>query len=98
MSAQVSIENVSFQYPGGVAPVLKNVSLTIEQGDFMAIVGGNGSGKSTLCKLLNGLIPHYCVGDFAGRVIVNGKDTTAYKVADLSKQIGYVYQDFDNQI
>jgi len=64
MSAQVSIENVSFQYPGGVAPVLKNVSLTIEQGDFMAIVGGNGSGKSTLCKLLNGLIPHYCVGDF----------------------------------
>lgn len=98
MSAQVSIENVSFQYPGGVATVLKNVSLTIEQGDFMAIVGGNGSGKSTLCKLLNGLIPHYYVGDFAGRVIVNGKDTTAYKVADLSKQIGYVYQDFDNQI
>lgn len=98
MSSQISIENVHFQYPGGETPVLRDVSLTVEKGEFIAIVGGNGSGKSTLCKLLNGLIPHYYVGDYSGSVTVNGKVTTEYKVAELSQQIGYVYQDFDNQI
>lgn len=98
MSAQIVIENVHFQYPGSEQPVLKDVSLSVEKGEFIAIVGGNGSGKSTLCKLLNGLIPHYYVGDFSGRVTVNGKVTTEHKVAELSRQIGYVYQDFDNQI
>src|SRR5690625_6347261 len=68
---QIKIERASFKYPGGEHPVLHDVSLTIEKGDFVAIIGGNGSGKSTLCKLINGLIPHYYVGDFSGQVTVN---------------------------
>ncbi|MGP4038447.1 ABC transporter ATP-binding protein [Gracilibacillus sp. D59] len=98
MTAPIEIQNVTFQYPGAEQPFLNNVSLSIEKGDFIAILGGNGSGKSTLCKLLNGLIPHYYVGDFSGEVTVNGYLTSKYKVADLSKFVGYVYQDFENQI
>ncbi|RLL43686.1 ABC transporter ATP-binding protein [Oceanobacillus piezotolerans] len=94
----ISIENVTFQYPGAEKPVLKDVSLTIEEGEFIAIMGSNGSGKSTLCKLLNGLIPHYYVGDFSGKVTVNGLETSEHKVAELSHQVGYVYQDFENQL
>lgn len=61
-------------------------------------MGGNGSGKSTLCKCLNGLIPHYYVGDYAGKTTVNGHDTTKVSVSELSKHVGYVYQDFENQL
>ena len=95
---QINVEHVTFKYPGSEHPVLNDVSLTVDKGDFVAIIGGNGSGKSTLCKLLNGLIPHYYVGDFSGKVIVNGLNTMETKVADLSHHVGYVYQDFDNQL
>ncbi|UFT99626.1 ATP-binding cassette domain-containing protein [Radiobacillus kanasensis] len=98
MIEQLVIENVSFQYPGGEKPVLRNVSLTIDKGDFIAIMGSNGSGKSTLCKLFNGLIPQYYVGDFFGTVTVNDLLTTEHKVAELSQNVGYVYQDFENQL
>ncbi|UOQ46693.1 energy-coupling factor transporter ATPase [Gracilibacillus caseinilyticus] len=98
MTHQIKIKDVTFQYPGADEPVLHNVNLTIEKGDFVAVLGGNGSGKSTMCKLLNGLIPHYYVGDFSGEVLVKGLKTTDYKVAELSHHVGYVYQDFENQI
>ncbi|SDY26017.1 energy-coupling factor transport system ATP-binding protein [Evansella caseinilytica] len=98
MTEQIRLEHVSFQYPGAEKPVLQDVSLTINKGEFLAVIGRNGSGKSTLCKLLNGLIPHFYVGDFFGKVTVNNLVTTEHKVADLSRHVGYVYQDFDNQI
>lgn len=94
----VELKNVTFQYPGAEQPSLKNVSLTIEKGDFIAIMGGNGSGKTTMCKLLNGLIPHYYVGDIEGEVIVDGKKTLESQVTDFSQSVGYVYQDFENQL
>lgn len=94
----IAIKDVTFTYPGENKPVLNNVSLAVERGSFVAILGSNGSGKSTLCKLMNGLIPHYYVGDFEGTVTVNGIQTTTGKVATLSRHVGYVYQDFENQL
>ena len=63
---------MSFQYPGNDTKVLNDASLTVEEGDFLAIIGGNGSGKSTLCKTINGLIPKFYVGEFEGEVVVMG--------------------------
>ncbi|MDQ0230849.1 ABC transporter ATP-binding protein [Metabacillus malikii] len=94
----IEINNVTFTYPGAESPILRNVSLTINKGEFIAIVGGNGSGKSTLCKLMNGLIPHYYVGDFEGEVLINGHSSLEGKVSSFSEQVGYVYQDFENQL
>ena len=94
----IKIDHVSFQYPGSETKVLNEASLTIEEGDFLAIIGGNGSGKSTLCKTMNGLIPHFYVGEFEGEVESDGLLTTTHSVATLSKSIGYVYQDFENQL
>jgi energy-coupling factor transport system ATP-binding protein len=94
----IVIENLSFRYPGAEADVLRNVNLTIERGDFVAVVGGNGAAKTTLCKSINGLIPHYWSGDFAGSVTVDGVDTYTSSVAELSTRVGYVYQDFQNQL
>ncbi|MDO5678014.1 MAG: ATP-binding cassette domain-containing protein [Propionibacteriaceae bacterium] len=98
MSAIIEVSNLSFRYPGAEADTLRNVNLTIERGDFVAVVGGNGSGKTTLCKTFNGLVPHYWAGDFAGSVVVDGVDTFTSSVAALSAKVGYVYQDFQNQL
>jgi energy-coupling factor transport system ATP-binding protein len=94
----ISIQNVIFTYPGSEEPVLNGASLELQLGSFTAIIGGNGCGKSTLCKLFNGLIPQFYTGDFSGEVHVLGVPAEGRSVADLSRKIGYVYQDFDNQL
>ena len=55
----IRVKDLSFRYPGTDRDTLRNVDLTIERGDFVAVVGGNGSAKTTLCKTFNGLVPHY---------------------------------------
>ncbi|RDZ40219.1 cobalt ABC transporter ATP-binding protein [Haloferax sp. Atlit-10N] len=97
-SNNIVVENLTFQYPGGNEAVLRDASVTIEPGEFTAVVGGNGSGKTTLCKTFNGLIPHFFEGTFDGRVTVAGTDTRESDVAELSKTVGYVFQDFENQL
>ncbi|MEO2096063.1 MAG: ABC transporter ATP-binding protein [Brachybacterium sp.] len=94
----IRVKDLSFRYPGTDRDTLRNVDLTIERGDFVAVVGGNGSAKTTLCKTFNGLVPHYWSGDFAGSVHVDGVDTWESSVAELSSRVGYVYQDFQNQL
>ncbi|MHA6253338.1 ABC transporter ATP-binding protein [Oceanobacillus sp. CAU 1775] len=94
----IEVKDVYYQYPGAKEPVLNGANLTIRKGDFLAIIGGNGSGKSTICKTMNGLIPHYFSGDYGGEVIVEGRPVTEQPVATLSHHVGYVYQDFQNQL
>ncbi|EFU43232.1 ABC transporter related protein [Paenibacillus vortex V453] len=98
VSPAVNITDVTFVYPGSEQPVLNGASLTIGRGSFTAIIGGNGCGKSTLCKLFNGLIPHYYSGDFTGTVEICGLSAEKHTVSELSRMVGYVYQDFDNQL
>ena len=94
----IVVDDLTFQYPGGDEPVLRGADLTVESGEFTAIVGGNGSGKTTLCKTFNGLLPHFFEGEFDGRVTVAGTDTRESSVAALSRTVGYVFQDFENQL
>ena len=94
----VEIKDVYYQYPGAEKPVLNGANLTIHKGDFLAIIGGNGSGKSTICKTINGLIPHYFSGHYEGEVVVDGDSVQNQAVATLSHHVGYVYQDFQNQL
>lgn len=97
-ASDIVVEDLTFRYPGGEEPVLREANLRIEPGEFTAIVGGNGSGKTTLCKTFNGLVPHFFEGRFDGRVTVAGTDTREAGVAELSKTVGYVFQDFENQL
>ena len=94
----VEINGLTYTYPGAAQPTLRSISLHIEQGDFLAVVGNNGCGKSTLCKAINGLIPHFITGDFRGQVQVDGLGTLQSDVGTLAQKVGYVYQDFENQI
>ena len=95
---QITITDLSYTYPGAKEPTLSHVNLEIPKGDFLAIVGNNGCGKSTLCKVLNGLIPHFISGEFSGKVLIDGESTQDQNVGSLAQKVGYVYQDFENQI
>ena len=94
----IEIRDLTFTYPGASEPTLKDASEKKKKGDFLAIVGNNGCGKSTLCKTLNGLIPHFIVGDMDGEVLIDGMNTKEQEIGTLARKVGYVYQDFENQI
>ncbi len=89
----INVENVSFRYGEG-KDILKNISLTIEEGDFVAVLGHNGSGKSTFAKLLNSvLLPS------EGRITVDGIDTSDEEnLTQIRRTVGMVFQNPDNQI
>ncbi|MBK1637328.1 cobalt ABC transporter ATP-binding protein, partial [Rhodovulum adriaticum] len=95
---KIEIRDLTFTYPGSDKKVLDGINLDVEEGDFIAIMGNNGSGKSTFCKCINGLIPHFIVGDFSGEIKINGKSTLNMDVGTLAREVAYVYQDFENQI
>ena len=94
----VEIEGLSYWYPGQDAPALSDVSLRLEPGEFVLLVGASGSGKSTLCRAANGLVPHFYGGRIAGSVKVAGMDTSACEVKDLARVVGMVFQDPENQL
>ncbi|MGY4688359.1 ABC transporter ATP-binding protein [Salibacterium sp. K-3] len=94
----IELQHVHFSYPAAPEPVLHDVSLTVNRGEFLAVIGGNGSGKTTLCKTFNGLIPHYYSGRLEGTIRINGEPTEETNTALLSKTAGYVYQDFESQL
>ena len=94
----IEIDHLTYFYPGAAQPALRDITVNIEQGDFLAIVGNNGCGKSTFCKTLNGLIPQFISGALEGRVLSCGLDTRKSDVGALARKVGYVYQDFENQI
>lgn len=88
------LEDVSYTYPQGEKPVLENITLNINEGEFLAVVGKNGSGKSTLAKLLNGLkTPNH------GRVIIDGLDTmNSTDQIKIRQKVGLLLPSPDNQI
>lgn len=94
MSSVIKIENLHYTYPGNDAESLKGVSLEIERGSFVAVLGHNGSGKSTLAKHLNAiLLPT------EGKVLIDGIDTAdENNLLKIRSTVGMVFQNPDNQI
>jgi energy-coupling factor transporter ATP-binding protein EcfA2 len=94
---QITFDHVTFAYPESSAPALRDVSLQVEAGQFMLVVGPSGSGKSTLLRCINGLAPHFSGGTLAGRVLVDGRDTREHPPRDLASVVGFVFQDPEAQ-
>lgn len=93
----IQFEDFSFQYFSQAEPTLKDINLTIYEGEKVLIVGPSGSGKSTLGNCLNGLIPFAYKGKMDGSLKVDGKETKEGSIFELSKKVGTVLQDSDGQ-
>jgi energy-coupling factor transport system ATP-binding protein len=89
---RIEISNLHFTYPAGVQ-ALRGISLTIEPGEQVAIVGQNGAGKTTLVRHFNGLLQ-----PTSGDVRIGDWDTRQYSVARLASRVGYVFQNPDDQL
>ncbi len=89
MSSGISVEQVSFKYPGTEVLALDSISMSIERGSRVAIVGENGAGKSTLVKILMGLYK-----PTSGRIMVDGHDLDTIKIASWHKQVALLSQQF----
>ena len=88
----IEAENVHYSYPNKVE-ALKGVSITIKDGEFVAIMGQNGAGKSTFVKHFNGLLK-----PSIGTVRADGIETTKTSVATLARNVGFVFQNPDHQL
>tara|TARA_B100001750_G_scaffold205510_1_gene182615 strand:+ start:1829 stop:2668 length:840 start_codon:yes stop_codon:yes gene_type:complete len=94
----LSFDNYSFSYGQHKSTVLKNINLEINTGEIVLIAGHSGCGKSTFLKSINGLIPHMYDGVISGSVNVNGKKVSEMKINELATNVGYIFQNPDNQI
>ena len=90
------MSGLSFSYPGE-HEALRDVTLELEPGEVVALLGPSGGGKSTLLRALAGLVPHFHGGRFAGRVEVGGLDTRRVRPADLAGTVATLFQDPEDQ-
>lgn len=94
----ICVTDLSYRYNDARSLALRDVSFTVERGDFVALMGPSGAGKTTLCLALNGIIPSFFGGKFYGSVEVLGRDTLSLTVADLAQDVGMVLEDPEMQL
>ena len=94
----LQLREVGITHEGEDAATPASVSFEVSRGDVVLLLGPSGSGKSTLSLAMNGLIPHAVPATLTGRVEVAGMDAATHSVAQLSTQVGIVFQDPDAQL
>ncbi len=98
MTAMITLNQVTYTYPGSASPALREVSLEVPERQFLGIVGENGAGKSSLAYAVAGFIPHFYHGTLTGEISVDNKMTLTTPLSDLVLSVGLVFQNPFNQI
>ena len=93
---KIAVKNLSFTYPGSTSCALKNISFTVNDGDFITVCGASGSGKTTLLRMLKPSLQLH--GETSGEVFFNGKSLCELSHREESETIGFVQQNPENQL
>ena len=93
----IRFEDVTYTYPFSDAPAVRDISFCVRAGELVLVSGQSGCGKSTLMRLANGLCPGYFRGELRGRVLVDGKDASHMPLRDVSRLVGTLFQDPEQQ-
>jgi len=96
--AVIKTRDLTYTYPGATKPSIKDVSITIESGEFVILTGPSGCGKTTLCRCFNGLIPHFYGGKLEGEVVVADRKVVDHSIYELARHVGLVFQNPENQL
>ncbi len=96
--AIIETKNLSYKYPFAEKPILRDINLKIERGEFVLLTGPSGCGKTTLCRCFNGLIPHFYSGNLKGEIVVAGLKTTEHQIYEIAQHVGLVFQNPENQL
>ncbi len=96
--AALSFDDVRFRYPDAATPALDGVSLEVEPGQLVLLLGESGCGKSTLLRAALGLVPHFHGGRLSGRVVTEGLDTRDHRPGEIALRAGLVFQDPESQL
>ena len=94
----VEMKGVNYTYPSSEEPVLRNIDLRIDRGEYILLAGPSGCGKSTLARILNGLIPNFYGGKLEGKILVDGKDPRKTPTYEMALTVGFVFQNPENQL
>src|SRR6266851_5348365 len=94
----ITAHGLGFKYSGSASPAIENVELSLRTGEFVLLTGPSGCGKTTLCRCFNGLIPNFYQGEIAGDLLVEGVSVTSQLTSELSRKVGYVFQNPENQL
>jgi energy-coupling factor transporter ATP-binding protein EcfA2 len=90
--------NLGFKYTGARKPAIQEIDFSICENEFILLTGPSGCGKTSLCRCLNGLIPNFYQGEWTGELLVDGLDVTTQPTSELSRKVGYVFQNPENQL
>lgn len=94
----VIAKNLGFKYAGAKKSAIQGINLSIKRDEFILLTGPSGCGKTSLCRCLNGLIPNFYQGEWTGELQVDELDVTTQPTSELSRKIGYVFQNPENQL
>lgn len=94
----ITVENLRYRYPHTEQLALDGLNFSVEQGEFIGIIGENGAGKSTLSQAIMGLVPQFYKGAYGGKVMVDGIEAGKTPVAQLCGHVGLVFQNPFNQL
>lgn len=94
----IEVKELKYRYPDTTKLVLDGISFSVEQGEFIGLIGRNTAGKSTLCYALSGLVPHFFKGAYGGSVEIAGLNVRATDVSEVTAAAGLVFENPFSQI
>lgn len=88
----IELKNITFSYEGREQGGLRNINLTVKNGECILLCGRSGCGKTTITRLVNGLIPRFYAGELTGQVLIDGKDIADLTMYKIAEKVGSVFQ------